>query len=470
MDPPPTCESTVSSLSDTAVEGLPQARDLSVALDAAAGLRLVCTRVDRPEEQHLVEREAVALQHDLLLAGLLADTSYDCVATPLCEGGLDGASSGHLLTTDTQDEPLPELTLEGTPDGPYLLLNHAQVCSRAMPNRLLLYDAEGRLRWSYGGIPDGVALGLGVDYLGAGVFLWGGGDSTEGAATLVDLRGEVVYRSAFEGSDGLRFHHEARQLSDGSLLTLAEAPNHDADTQWTGFVLHVHDPETGQLTWTWNSQQGVDAGRLEPGHGDAYHANWADVDLDARRATIALCKPRQLIAVDIDTDEVAWVAGPQGDLALVDDAGAPLDEDDWPQCQHGLEILGGQVLTFDNGVDREQSRLSIFAIDTAAGTYTRTWSWTEDGFWEAALGDVDHLPDGRILAARGHVPCIEGNEAGYSEILAVDPARGVVDWRVRFGDEQDSVYRVERVDACDVLPNSLACPEVAARLAALASR
>jgi hypothetical protein len=459
------CDIAVNSLTQMEVLNSPQVHDLTVSLTGSAGLAVTCSLADQEAEKHLYE-SASAPEHDLLLAGLLPESIYQCQATPVCSDVL-GESRAFQVETGQRIGAFPTVEVEGEPDNAFVLVNHAQFCNGAQPLRLLVFDAAGRIRWSYGSIPDDVSVSIGNQYLGDGVFFWGGGESQDGDAQYVDLRQDTRYQIAFDGSDELSWHHEARVYSNGQVLTMNQSVNGDGHTEWRGFQLTLFDPQTETVTWSWSSQSGVDQGVLGPGSGDVYHANWAGVDQDARRAYASLCSLEQVISIDMDSGEILWTFGKDGDFALVDESGAALRDADFPQCQHGVEIAGDTLLFYDNGGGRVESRITEYTLDFATRTATRNWTWTEPAFYEPALGDVDYLDDGTVLVGRGHVECVGGVPGEVSQVLKLDPRTGEIPWRMRFTNDQDTIYRASLIDPCDVFGHAGYCPQVAERITSL---
>jgi len=459
---PASCDVAVAEVHEEVVPGSPESRRLGVRLDEPAAVAVACTRSDLDTETLLWESEE-ALEHSGVLSGLLADRGHDCRAAAVCNG-VAGPTTGFSFRTPSPIDDLPTLEVQGEPPGAYLLLSYADVCGETIPVRLLVLDPTGRTRWTYTDIPTEVKISIGHDYLGDGRFFWGGGEGPQGAPQIVGLDQQTLYATAFEGSQTLDYHHEARHYDDGSILTLATAGNSVGEESFRGFVLHLHDAATGEVTWTWNSQLGVDQGMLQPGMGDVFHANWADIDPEARIAYVSLCAQEQIIAVDMDTDEVVWRLGAGGDFELVDTTGKRLLDAEWPQCVHGAEVVGGRLLVYDNGVRRLESRVTEMVLDTQEWTATQTWTWTEEGFFEKSLGDADYLDDGTVLVGKAHVECLDESHGHTTEVVGLDPESGETPWRMTFSRPDDTIYRAEVIDACDVFPNNRWCPEVASRL------
>ncbi len=440
--------------------------DISVELDGGFELVVLCTRSDDPEEVHLAE-SALSATHRLRLAGLRGATTYRCaLASP------DTPTLSARWTFETSPVPgyVPEVSVsthaELEPTGAWTLLNHQAGCEDDARQRLLLFDPVGDVRW-YHDLPETLTAGIEARHHGDGVFVWGGGNHPDGAPRIIDLMGQELYRTVFEGSEAEYFHHDGKQLDDGRIMTLTWGTDRQGESEWTGFRVQVHEPSTGELQWTWGSQDGVDAGVLPSGEGDAYHANWIDLYDHGRGPTayVSLCKIDQIIAIDEASSEVAWRLGVGGDFALQDLDGQPLGDERWPGCQHGPEVTHGgeRLLVYDNGRGRGRSRVVEYGLDTGAMIATELWSWDDD-WWEYYMGDVDALSEDRVLVTRSHFACPVDETARVTDIVEIDRPSGETVWRLAFGSPEDEVYRSERLGGCELFANAKWCDEVAARV------
>jgi hypothetical protein len=179
-------------------------------------------------------------------------------------------------------------------------------------------------------------------------------------------------------------------------------------------------------------------------------------------SVVSLCFDRTILAVDPATSEVRWRFGPGLGWTLSDAQGLPLDEAALPQCQHGIEVDGHRLLLYDNGRDRGESQAVEWLLDPATLTATRTWQWTEPGWFVDIWGDVDELGSERVLVT-------EANRCGSglaSSIVEVDRATGAVASRLVLP-VGSGTYRAERYDGCDLFANTRWCSALAERRAAL---
>jgi len=396
------------------------------------------------------------------LVGLLADTSYDCTLVDLATDERASFSvhtaAGSAPTATVTTHP----TLQTTAP-PFLLVNTNDQCGSDPTPSLRLYDLDGRSRWAHEQASS-VNLAVEARYHGDGLVVWGGGYSPDHALQYLQLDQTVLDTQGLEvAPDATMFHHDGKLLDDGTELILAEVPNTDGATTWLGWRAIA---QGGGWSGEVDSQQLFDAGWLPAGGEgeDAYHANW--IDLVDGVLYVSQCFTDEILAIDPDTADLLWRIGPGPDsLQLVDDAGAPLPADAWPMCQHGLEVVGDQLLIYDNGryPDRQYSRAMALTVDPVGGTATVDWVYTEPDWFDNAMGDIDDLGDGRALIHMAHVECW-GLFEDHTTTVEFDTASQEVVWRMAFDDPYVASYRAERTDACDVIGHAGYCPGVAERL------
>ena len=444
----------------------------TVGTQGAAEHVVTCRLDGHPDERLLWTQEGASTDRRLLLSGLLAGQTYHCEATATCPRSASSPTPFEI-TTPPLPADMPEIQVftpgEPTATVPHLVVNHVRHCEGDPTHRLLVYDLEGNLRWSYH-LPRNTPIAANALYVGNGEFVWGGGWTRQGDPEVIGVDHHLRYKLWAEGTDALTFHHEGRMLTDGTLLGLTNRPNALDGNQWEGFHVWVVDPATGELTFDWNSQRAVDDGILAPGTGDVYHANAADiVDTDeGPMLLMSLCFSLQVLGIDVATGDVRWDFRPGGDFDLFDVDGSPLTNWDYPDCQHGIEFADNRLLVYDNGrYFRGYSRAVEYELDVASGRATMLWEWTEPGWWEGGLGDIDWLAEGRVLITKAHADCWSGNPGDVSASIEVDQATNEVVWRHQFIDPQDATYRSERFDGCDIFPQAKFCPAVAAELLAL---
>ena len=109
------------------------------------------------------------------------------------------------------------------------------------------------------------------------------------------------------------------------------------------------------------------------------------------------------------------------------------------------------------------------AVDADAKVVTVDWMWSEPGWQEDTLGDIDDLGNGRVLITEAHPDCWSPQNGLNSNIVEVDQATGEVASRLTFPNADHTTYRAERYDGCTLFASTTHCPDLAARAAALDS-
>jgi hypothetical protein len=419
-----------------------------------------------PGEQHVLRSTDAAPLHRFLVQGLLADATYSCTATPDCEG--TAADPVELVTG-----PLPDLVprfdlvvpASAAAYGAYALVNHGRPCAGDDQNRLLIVDHEGQVRWYFEleGLDQGSTIDLEAQYLGDGLIAWGGGDRDEGDPQIIDVSGEILYTAAYADAGPHVYHHDIEVTDDGLLMGLINTDDEQGPNSWEGFALVEHDPETLEVTWYWETMTAVANGQLVGGGRDPWHANsFAMVDDgDAGSVWVSFLTTDEIVRIDRATGDISWSLGPDGDFTLLDADGTELEERAWFAGLHAIDVdPNGHLMVYDNGTDLDRSRAIELELDTDAMTATLVWSYEEDGWYEPIWGDADTLDNGNKLINMAQTYCWGGNKDHIGALLELDPADDTPVWRVAFADVDDSSYRSEKLDGCEVFANATLCPEL----------
>jgi hypothetical protein len=141
---------------------------------------LTCDEIDTGDDSHLVQGNSDNLQ-TLVIRGLKADTHYHCAAFT------DHKSNTVNIWTDPlpADLAVPEITIPADPaETGYTLMNAgdfyfdpATASYLSARNYLVIVDAEGNIRWYYGGPGAG---DIDASYFGAEGILFAGQHDTPG--------------------------------------------------------------------------------------------------------------------------------------------------------------------------------------------------------------------------------------------------------------------------------------------------
>ncbi len=182
-------------------------------------------------------------------------------------------------------------------------------------------------------------------------------------------------------------HHDLDVLEDGSMWVLvreATTRPHIHDGAWLlDDVLVRFDPEGREFERvslleaferTDRYRGWVAEGQLPEGT-DIFHTNSIEVQEGSRRALVSIRSLDAVAMLDLDSATVEWARrGP------------------W-RMQHEAQLVGGNLLVFDNAGLGEQSRVLEVDLETA----TPVWSYTAPGFLSRGAGAQQRLPDGNTL-------------------------------------------------------------------------
>lgn len=396
-----------------------QERRLDVGLAEANDATLVCTGGD----------DAIALAsessdaHTFTLIGLLEATRYDCT--------VNAGDAQRSLVLPIGGSGTPVMTIAGTPPADKLVLTGLFDRETVFGDHTaVVVDSQGRRRWSH---VVQAGADVAIQWLHDRVLLAGGGLPP----TLIGLDHTVI----FDGSATLTawYHHEARMLDDGTILTLIETEDTNGVETWTGFQIQRVDPTTGTVAWAWSSQDATDAGLLLPGESidiDPFHSNSVTLDRvgDREFLLLNLRDIFQIWAIAPESGEVLWRLGDGGDFTLQNP-----ETDAWWGQTHAPELRGDILTLFENNAphDASRSHARSYQLDLDARTATAVWQWTRPGWSDRAWGDVD-TTGADTTAITENMRIVEVRHADAAELWSMTPANGAL------------MYRSELLDACEL--------------------
>jgi len=392
-----------------------------------------------------------------LVLGLLADTEYEIRAV-----ARSGEAEWTSATSSFRTEPLPEnwpvCEVTSTEDLESFDPDEVFCSNSALQDEspmILCVNRRGEPVWSLVH-PDGVMLQE-FQVLPDGSFAGTGHSRSELA--FFDEAGALTDRYPplwFEGKT--RFVHT--WVNEHDVIAITEGP-------WSGAVMFMtttldvvqgeerlgigmiaFDPATEVVLWDWlihgmlgddvpiDPSLSYDRFGLHNTSGDIYwnHGNAVlhGVDDDGGQYVwLSLRAQDWILRVDVESDQVDWRFGYEGDFVLVDDldASEPVEQDPrlWSFQQHAPEWISREglrtrFLVYDNGVKRpdedgnpdssqQYSRIVEFEIDEETMLATIHFEYgspDEDApehFYNHQLGDADMQPNGdAITFQKGYVP------------------------------------------------------------------
>ena len=297
---------------------------------------------------------------------------------------------------------------------------------------------------------------------------WAAVGESQSVLLVFDRRGELVRQWTPEFfQDQTRFDHEAIDMHDvieltegpwdGALALITTCSDTIEGQTLVGNGVLVFDAATEQVLWDWCAHGTVGDGEpidpllaydrevFEDGEEQAWlHVNGLLHGLDPDGGQFFWLSSRTqnwLFKVDVDTDQVVWRLGYEGDFQLVEDLSDPtspaLPQAEWFYHQHSPEWLerdGSRTrfLLHDNGNVRAAedgalsseplySRVAEFTLDEDTLRASLSYEFGDPDpaspghFYAARHGDADMLPGGdAVVLTMGHEPTLIG-EASYPE-------------------------------------------------------
>jgi hypothetical protein len=250
------------------------------------------------------------------------------------------------------------------------------------------------------------------------------------------------------------FHHEARKISDGRYLVLADSERILTDVQGPGPVDVIGDTilvlnSELQVIWAWDSFDHLDPHRmatlsetcahpsgaacaawyLSPTATDWLHGNSLQLTPDGD-ILYSIRHQDWVIKIDyqngLGTDDIVWRAGKDGDLQIP--SGASNDPSPWFSHQHdpNFEADNTTLTVFDDGNIRQaanpaaNSRGQAWTIDDAHRTATPFLN-ADLGLYSPAVGSAQKLANGNYHFDSGFILDPAGTGLRVSQSLEVDP-------------------------------------------------
>ncbi len=454
-----------------------QAWTFHVRTDRSAPVTLTCDEVGGSHERHILHGRGAELS--LTVRGLKPDTAYQCRAT--LEDGSGVVSPAVTLRTEAlpSDLAIPQIIVPAVDPAEtgYILYNYGVLTNTAgyHSNYLVIIDPNGIPRWYYEGVGGG---DIDASYIGNERILFGGHGPNFGPPphyippSIVTLDKEIVFtatrRKASQYETRGTYHHDAGLSATGdSVFTLV---NCLIDNTWRAFTIKEID-FNNTIRWSWDAvTDGVGSGVLPAGSkddNDPYHANAVfDRFEDGKHYVYVLLRNmNHLLKIDYATKNLIWLIGVNGDFTLLEPDGSVATQDRWFFHAHDAKMYGNMLTIYDNCVLKSSyggenyTRIARFEMDTVHMTLRLMFEYTEPTWLEPIWGGVDWLDDGNYSIASGHFWMADTGSFN-STLMEVDPHGNVV-WRVEFPNPDDSIYRSEHIDGCDIFANETYCPELA---------
>lgn len=357
------------------------------------------------------------IQHEFLVLGMRADSSYSLQAVAQSGGGEEALGEELSFQTGSLPPDIPDFDVEVLQpervQPGITVFGPARVGSQGSPPPqddspfLIGVDEEGEVVWYYA--PDDVA-GSHVNRDARP-----GDDGTlllplRNGFRLIEPDGEKLLERSGAELPRLQLHHDVMRLPGTGIVALAsEVETVDVEgvpTEVKGDVLVLWDDE-GEVIWEWSAFDHLPTDRFpgylssntgpQGGPLDWTHGNGLGFDPEESLILLSLRHQNWVVAIRYPEGEVAWILGEEGDFELAEGA--------WFYSQHLPVWLGeDRVLLYDNGNERPDvqgapySRAVIYSIEGAVAR--EQWSWATDHF-TTFLGGAAALDNGNVLVCAG---------------------------------------------------------------------
>ncbi|MCK6507588.1 aryl-sulfate sulfotransferase [Myxococcota bacterium] len=352
---------------------------------------------DGGEERSLSEQGEPTTEHELVIAGLYAETTYQVRVEA---EGERRAWSSEPVAVETGVLPAGLVDFQVTGDAAAFDGLLPLVVDGADP-KLVVIDATGEVVWYHRFEEEGVAPRRAVYVPQERRFVVLNHDADrDGDVRWLDLQGQEQARVAVPGG-----HHDFVVLPDGDLLLISEDIREVDGLSVIGDGIDRVDDQGGrQRVWTlWDHFDLEDS--PPPADGDWSHANAIDHLPDAGLVLLGLRHFNSILALDDQDLSLRWsVGGHVGTLQL--------DESAQFQRQHQFDLLGDdRLLIFDNHAnpeEPEESRVVELKLDLEGGMAKETWRYPHDPPAKIdVLGSVEGLPGDLRLVNWGYLGQIQ---------------------------------------------------------------
>lgn len=386
----------------------------------------------------------------ILVAGMLANTTYHMQATFKLSNGTDVADSDQTFTTGSIPAArIPNITAQGAASGGVELFSLIPYVAGDLLSAVAT-DTNGNVIWYYdtGSADEAFPIKpLPNGHFMLNVYPAVGSSGAPNEIREVDLAGNIINRiplatvdQALAGIGSFQlaqFHHDFAVLPNGHLILLGnydQTINNVAGippgTVMLGDALVDWDPQGG-VAWTWSTFDHLDLTHAPYGLADWTHANAIIYSPDDGNLILSMRNQNWIIKINYQNGagdgSILWRFGPGGDFTLAGQE-APID---WNYGQHYPTIISPNnsgvfsLMFFDNGNNRLMdsnndvcgtpgvgacySDAPIFQIDETAKSATALWLDDLLPAYSICCGDSLMLPNGNTefdIAADVNTPAV----------------------------------------------------------------
>lgn len=410
-------------------------------------------------------------EHEVLLAGMRPDETYQIRVTSSTEDGLVFEEDGVEFTNDPLPDWLPLETVfneyahdDAVTDPGWTALNIAVLQEDAAmlttPVTVVVLDHEGQPIFFY---RQDSAIPATADVIATwdddGIVV-GGGVAQDESPFKISLAGDILWEDDFVQPMAMAedyLHHVYYKNTDEYLVSMFISY---ADGISDKIV--AYDVDMAEV-WSWDSHILTSECWSGP-----FLGNVAIVEPDEGVAYYGAHNESLLYKIDMDTGEVIWEMGQRHCSGTLGDfAGEYGHPRAWPMLSHGMEHDGDRWIFYDNRSDLTGSRVVEYELNEETMEASIVWEYPgeySDDFWYADVwGDVDWLENGNVLVNTGQSWAIEPSsvqhelddawaEAGHSRLFELAPVNGEegkmrIVWEVTLEGDITGSYAADRFPA-----------------------
>lgn len=350
---------------------------------------------------------------DIPIIGLYPDQNNEVELTFFNENGDEIATESFNFETRPLIPEMPEIRIdvpaqEQTAEG-WSLVNYFGFTTEIVPQRTLMFDKYGDIRWyvNFKGHPQlrNLFFDYGMQQLRNGNLIFGNG--SDGTLYEINFLGEIVNSWSLQGYG---FHHTVIEKPNGNFLVTVN----DFSKETLEDVIIEVDRNSGNIANVWDLTVSLDEKRR------ALFTDRADLDIDWFHANgLAYSEDDDCIIVSGRTqcvvkltaeNEVVWILAPHRDwetagnganlndflLQPLDANGTSINDQqvldgttnhpdfEWNWYQHSPILKpDGNLMLFDNGDFRnyeqtDYSRAVEYRIDEANKTVQQIWQYGKE--------------------------------------------------------------------------------------------
>lgn len=356
------------------------------------------------------------------------DTARDyLIETRLVRGDTVTAADTGTFHSGSLPSWIPTITSTGTGTPGYVVLS--------FPLGPVTITNSGKVVW-YVYRPDAILTS--VTPQANGRYTWSGAAQSSNPFVVLNDLGDSVGALGCVGRP-TRFHDvlveaagDAWLLCDDTVATDFTPYGGPADAVVTWSVIQ-HVDTTGVVLFSWDAGDHFAVTDLPPNElkassVNATHGNGVVIDTDGN-ILMSSRELSEITKINAGTGDVMWrFGGSQNQFTILNDPKGAF------QRQHGLEVVGPNVIQMLDDGDSVPSRLVRYRIDPAAHTATMLWSFVDSPTTFTPVGG-----NSQVLA-NGHALVSFGKAGRVDEV----DANGNRVWQLN-GIDGDYVFRAERI-------------------------